>query len=167
MDARDVILNELVKARNELQELHRNSVLKDFSNYQAFFPYESYSRDDFQYLSNGEQLNILEAAIENAKAFMMSDITVEDVNKRTNVEFTPNGYNAAWLTVKDNLDIFNAAKNKVPTRAEKIGRLNEGIERHGLRAWEMLPVGSPARARYQRDFSLISSAELQYALQQA
>ena len=164
MDARDAIRNELVKARNELQEMHRNSVLKDFSNYQAFFPYESYSRDDFQFLSDGEQLNILEAAIENAKAFMMSDITVEDVNKRTKVQFTPNGYNAAWLTTKDNLDIFNAAKNKIPTRGEKISRLNEGIERHGLRAWEMLPVDSPARARYQKDFSLISSAELQYAL---
>ena len=111
MDARDVILNELVKARNDCKNC-RNSV-------QVFLTAErsslqSYSRDDFQYLSNGEQLNILEAAIENAKAFMMSDITVEDVNKRTGSS-SPLTVQCCMAYNQGQPHIFNAAKNKVPT----------------------------------------------------
>ena len=164
LDARSKLRRSLIEADRELGNIHRQSVLKDFSNYQAFFPYEIYSQDNFRFLDEPEQLNVLEAALENARAFQMSDITVEEINKRTNVQFTPKGYNAAWLTVKDNLDIFNAAKSEVPTRKEKIERLMEGLDRHNLRAWEMLPPDSPARARYQKDFSLTFGAELQYAL---
>ena len=85
LDAKSKLRRSLIDAERELRNIHRQSVLKDFSNYQAFFPYETYSQDNFRFLSEPEQLNVLEAALENARAFQMSDITVEEINKRTNV----------------------------------------------------------------------------------
>lgn len=170
MDADTAIRHEWHALHTRFNDMFRGSYISKFSNQEAFYPYGVYSADDTQpdyygYLSDVQKTNVLKAAIANFEAFLDMNLTEDQIDKIANAK-VHEAFNvkSGWIRVKDNLNIFNAANNEFETIGEKKNRLYEGIERHGIQAWQLLPNDSPARGRRQRNFNLLTFNEIEHAL---
>ena len=158
------LVRNLDALQRQFNESFNNSIVSKYANSEAFFPYETYSREEFNKMSAAEKAVIVEAALANLNAFFEMGLTVEEIESRAEQPGSP--LRSPWLDVKKNLDIFNAANNKVETRAEKKAKLQEGVERHGVAPWQLMPKDSMAYERRRVNFALLSNEDLNYALQE-
>lgn len=158
------IVRNLDALQRQFHQSFNNSIVSKYANSEAFFPYETYSLETFNKMSAAEKAVIVEAALANLNAFFEMGLTVEEIESRAEQPGSP--LQSPWLDVKKNLDIFNAANNKVETRAEKKAKLQEGVERHGVAPWQLMPKDSMAYERRRVNFALLSNEDLNYALQE-
>jgi hypothetical protein len=168
-NAQQAIRYERIALQTRLREMYNSSHIKRYSNIEAFYPYEVYSAKSedvlsYQLMSDIERTNVLKSAVANFEAFLDLNLNEDQIDDIANATVGDFGIKSGWINVKDNLNIFNAANNKYETIREKKQRILEGMERHGVQAWQLLPNDSPARQRRQRNLNLITFEEVDHAL---